>query len=249
MLPGSALLPGALLALGFLVPTAAAAQAEEGTTTLTVEVRDVGERPLAGARVELVGRGARAVTDATGRARLEGVGGGSTTIAVQLLGYSTARATMILPRTGAAAASFALEPDPVRLAAVDVVAPAPHLPLAGTGFYTRRKAGIGTFLTRADIESARPRSLSDFIRRRVSGVELTPGIAGTAHASMRGNVSRDCPIQFYLDGAQTLSLEVDDVKPYDVEGLEIYRGAASVPAVFNKGTAACGTIVVWTKGR
>jgi hypothetical protein len=177
------------------------------------------------------------------------VGAGSATIVVQLLGYSTERATMILPLAGAAAASFVLDPQPVRLAALDVRAPAPHLPLAGTGFYSRRKAGIGTFLTRADIESARPRSLSDFLRRRVSGVELTPSIAGTAHASMRGNVTRDCPIQFYLDGVQTLGLEVDDVKPYDVEGLEIYRGAASVPVAFNKGTAACGAIVVWTKGR
>jgi hypothetical protein len=191
----------------------------------------------------------RAVTDAAGRARLRGVGAGSTTIVVQLLGYSTERATMILPLAGAAAASFVLDPQPVRLAALDVRAPAPHLPLAGTGFYSRRKAGIGTFLTREDIESARPRSLSDFIRRRVSGVELTSGIAGTAHASMRGNIARDCPIQFYLDGVQTLALEVDDVKPYDVEGLEIYRGAASVPVAFNRGTAACGAIVVWTKGR
>jgi hypothetical protein len=232
------------------VPIApAAAQARAGAAALTVEVRGSSGRPLAGARVELPGLRARAVTDAAGRARLEGLRPGSATIVVSLLGYSTARATMVLPRTGAAEMRFALEPEPVRLAAVQVRAPAQLLPLTATGFYARRKAGIGTFLTRADIEAVRPRSLSDFLRRRVTGVDLTPSIGGTAHASMRGNVGRDCPIQFFLDGVQTLAYEVDDVKPYDIEGLEIYRGAASVPVAFNKGTAACGAIVVWTKGR
>jgi hypothetical protein len=249
MLPGSSLLSGALLALGLLAPLSpAAAQAGGGATTLAVAVRGSDGRPLAGAQVQLPGLRARAVTDASGRARLDGLRPGSATIIVQLLGYSTERATMILPLSGAAEASFTLEPQPVQLAAVRVRA-APPLPLVGTRFYSRRKAGIGTFLTRAEIESARPRSLSDFLRGRVAGVDLTPAIAGTAHASMRGNVGRDCPIQFYLDGVQTLAYEVDDVKPYDVEGLEIYRGAASVPVIFNKGTAACGAIVVWTKGR
>lgn len=246
---GSSYLPGALLALAMVAPIGPSpARAQGGEAALIVNVRTTDGRILEGASVQLLGGAARGETGPAGTVRLDGLGAGTRTLLVQFLGFASSQSTLVLPLAGSVEVSVMLVPQPVRMAEVRVRAPE-VLPLEGTGFYTRRRAGIGTFVTRAQIESARPRALSDFLRGRVAGVDLSPAVAGTAHASMRGNVTRDCPIQFYLDGVQTIALGVDDVKPYDVEALEIYRGAASIPVVFNKGTAACGVIAVWTKGK
>jgi hypothetical protein len=248
MSKGSSHLTGALIALAIAAPIGGPtlASAQGGAASLLVHVYTVEGQPLEGASVLVLGTGTRGITDASGAVRLEGVAGGSRTLVAQFLGFAPARSTLVMPLSGSAEVSVSLSPRPIHLA--EVQAPIPvRRPLEGTGFYRRQESGIGTFVTRAEIESARPRALSDFLRGRVSGVDLTPAVAGTAHASMRGNVSRNCPIQFYLDGVQTLGLGVDDVKPYDVEGMEIYRGAASIPVAFNKGTAVCGVIAVWTK--
>ena len=43
-------------------------------------------------------------------------------------------------------------------------------------------------------------------------------------------------------------MEVDEIRAQDIHGIEIYRGAATVPAQFAKsGLTQCGAIVVWTK--
>jgi hypothetical protein len=245
---GSSHLKGALIALAIAAPIGGPtlASAQGGAASLLVHVHTEDGRALTGASVQVLGTGARGITDSSGTVRLDGVSSGTRTLVAQFLGFAPARSTLVVPLGGSAEVSLSLTPRPIHLA--EVRAPVPvRRPLEGTGFYKRRESGIGTFVTRAEIESARPRALSDFLRGRVSGVDLTPAVAGTAHASMRGNISRNCPIQFYLDGVQTLGLGVDDVKPYDVEGMEIYRGAASIPVAFNKGTAACGVIAVWTK--
>lgn len=245
---GSSHLKGALIALAIAAPIGGPtlASAQGGAASLLVQVYMEDGRPLRGASVQVLGSAARGITDARGAVRLEGVAGGTRTLVTQFLGFAPARSTLVVPLSGDVEVRVSLSPRPIHLAEVRARIP-DRRPLDGTGFYKRRESGIGTFVTRADIESARPRALSDFLRGRITGVDLTPAVAGTAHASMRGNISRDCPIQFYLDGVQTIGLGVDDVKPYDVEGLEIYRGAASIPVAFNKGTAACGVIAVWTK--
>ena len=52
-----------------------------------------------------------------------------------------------------------------------------------------------------------------------------------------------------MDGTLTGNMLMDEVRPEDVEGLEIYRGAASLPPEFNKGSAMCGAVVIWTRDR
>lgn len=56
-----------------------------------------------------------------------------------------------------------------------------------------------------------------------------------------------CPIQYYVDGTFVALFNIDEILPGDVEGMEIYRGAATIPAEYNKGTAICGLILIWTR--
>ena len=39
----------------------------------------------------------------------------------------------------------------------------------------------------------------------------------------------------------------DYVLPIEIAGIEVYRGAASLPAEFSGSDARCGAIVIWTK--
>lgn len=219
---------------------------QQGAATLTVTVLSgATSRPLQGARVSVQGLGLQGTTDAAGRVRLRGLAAGSRTVSVQFLGFSPVQTSVMLPLEGALDLAVELEPRPVQLAELRVRAKRPSI-LYSNGFYTRKRDGSGTFLTRQEIQRTRPRHLSDVLRR-LPGVELTPLAGGTARASMRGNSNRNCPIQYYLDGVLTGFFNADDVAPDDVEGVEIYRGAASIPPQFNRGTALCGVVVIWTR--
>ena len=39
----------------------------------------------------------------------------------------------------------------------------------------------------------------------------------------------------------------DYVLPSEIAGIEVYRGAASLPAEFSGYDARCGAVVIWTK--
>ncbi len=93
-----------------------------------------------------------------------------------------------------------------------------------------------------------PRFMSDVLRR-VAGVSLqSTALGGTSRASMRGTkVLGSCPIQYYIDGVPAIGFNIDDMPARDVEGMEIYRGASEVPPEFNRYTALCGVIVIWTR--
>lgn len=135
--------------------------------------------------------------------------------------------------------------QPVLLRSVQVTAPA--WPLRDSGFFARRKAGLGTFFVRAEIERMRARSLSDVLRR-VAGVSHASTASGRTRATMRSS-GQPCAVQHFIDGVMTSPMEADAIPARDVEGVEIYRGAATVPPAFNRGTALCGVIVVWTRTR
>jgi hypothetical protein len=66
-----------------------------------------------------------------------------------------------------------------------------------------------------------------------------------------GKVAAPCILRLVLDGlALPAGTSVDEVKPEEVAGIEIYTGPASMPvelAHFQE-DSWCGTVVIWTKG-
>jgi hypothetical protein len=88
--------------------------------------------------------------------------------------------------------------------------------------------------------------------RMIPGARLTP-IRGTGYSALRfsraqmGN--RDCPPQYWVDGVKAWNLNIDDIVPQDVEGIEVYSGASTVPPQFNtkEGTTICGVVLIWTR--
>ncbi|HZI42111.1 MAG TPA: carboxypeptidase regulatory-like domain-containing protein [Gemmatimonadaceae bacterium] len=117
-------------------------------------------------------------------------------------------------------------------------------------FYDRSSRGFGHFVTREQIEKRNPMNLSDMMRT-IPGARLIPMRNG-GQAALRFNRAmggRDCPPQYWVDGVKTYALNIDDIIPQDVEGIEIYEGASSIPPQFNtkEGTTICGVVLIWTR--
>lgn len=236
-----------LVRLAVLVVSALAIPLHAGAqlTVLEVRVRDaVSAEPLARVEVRVGGLGVEGVTNERGELHLRAVPAGERTVEATLLGYAPGRASIVIPAEGRAEIAIELEPSPVELDAVEVVAEGGLL--EQHGFFERRERGQGTFFTRAEIDRKRPRYLSDVLRG-VPGISLTPTRTG-ARAALRG-ARPGCAIQYYLNGIHAPHFDVDQVLPNDVEGLEIYRGAATIPPAFNRGTAVCGVVLIWTRAK
>src|SRR5262249_26101003 len=112
--------------------------------------------------------------------------------------------------------------------------------------------GFGHFVTREQIEARNPSNLSDLMRL-IPGTRLTQSrVGGTS--TLRFNRAtmgpgRDCPPQYWVDGIKSWALNIDDIRPQDVEGIELYSGPSSLPPQFNtkEGSTVCGVVLIWTR--
>ena len=107
------LLTTALLVLG---STALAAQAG----SIHGRVADPAGAPLPRAQVSVEGTGLRGTSDEQGRYDIRGVGAGTFTVRVRLLGYVPQSARVTVPDGGSAEQNFAMTAQAIALAPVDV---------------------------------------------------------------------------------------------------------------------------------
>lgn len=236
-------------ALFLLALSAGRASAQQETGLLVVTVRSTaGAHPIPGARVQVVGTQASGVTDAAGVVRLAGVPLGVHAVEAGRLGYATRFAMAKMEAGTAASLSFSLDVEAIPVAEIRVGARRRPDYLVQMGFERRRQAGMGSFITRKELERQNPRFLSDALRM-VAGVTISPMRTGEGYASMARTGGRPgCPIQYFVNGLLIgPGFNIDDIAASDVEALEIYRGASQLPPEFNRRNAACGVIVVWTR--
>ena len=127
------------------------------------------------------------------------------------------------------------------------------------GFERRRGRGLGVFLTAVDLERRSPRVLSDALVN-INGTRLMErgkgkvliSARGLAPSSQGGAMSAaPCMLRLIVDGMSLpAGTSVDEIKPEDVAGIEIYVGAATLPvelAHFQE-DSWCGAVLVWTRG-
>ncbi|CAN5871835.1 hypothetical protein BH23GEM7_BH23GEM7_20570 [soil metagenome] len=234
------------VSLSLLCAPATAQQASTAALSVTVTNAATGEH-LRGAQVILLATGLGGITNETGVLLLDGMAPGARTVEVRYLGFAPERAAVLLRNDHTAELDFALQVRPVALAALRVKVHKKTRRLELTGFERRKARGFGTFITRQDIEARQPQRMSDVLRN-VPGIHLaSTGFSDSRASMLRSTPSRRCPIQYYMDGVQVFAFNIDDVRPHDIEGLEIYKGASEVPPDFNRGTALCGVIVIWTR--
>ena len=123
------------------------------------------------------------------------------------------------------------------------------------GLEQRRAIGAGHFIMRDDIEERVGASNLGDLMRGVPGVRVRRtggGISGNYTVQLRqaANLANEaCAPQIWMDG---ISIGADqalfaEILPWNIEAVEVYRGASEVPGEFSGGNARCGVIVVWTR--
>lgn len=132
--------------------------------------------------------------------------------------------------------------------------------LAGNGFYERYEKGRGQFITREQIEQRNARSLAD-VFSNLRGVRMVWGTRGGDAILRAGggagalSSERACHPTLYLDGVlirrggnEEPDIIIEQVeRPERVEAIEVYTGAAQLPAAFGGTDNVCGAILIWTR--
>jgi hypothetical protein len=236
------LLHGALA----LVPQRLAAQDGAGSVVVTVRSELTAQR-LRGVEVTVHGLPFRWITDRNGIARIKGLPIGDQTLTARVAGYTTTQTLLSLGAGEMSLVMVELTPDAVQLDSIEVAGSPRSRQLDRHGFYRRKITGPGVFLDRQALLKGSPRSFPEALRR-VAGVSISPGRFSDARVSMgRSGGSQRCAIQYFLDGMPVHAYDPNHMMLEAVEGVEVYRGASEVPPQYNRGTALCGVIVIWTR--
>lgn len=226
-----------------------AAPAPLGTAVLVGTVASTAGKPLEGAQVLLLGTRLAARTDERGAFRLAGLPAGTQSVEIREIGYSPRRFAVDLTPHRESRLRAVLDERAQVLEAIEVRArKGSGIP----GFDERQKRGLGTYVTRADIEKRGSINTTDLFRT-LPGVQVVwDGSEYVVQMARSTTVGYSCPVQYYIDGTPFLASSTEDLdnllRPDDIQAIEIYKSAAETPIEF-QGTdgGPCGTIVIWTK--
>jgi hypothetical protein len=255
----ASLLRRAALAVLALAVTAAPAHAQRryGRSVLLVTVTDEAGKPVQRAYVTVAGTEYGDLTDAQGQARVTGIAEGGRLVQVSRQGFAFGRVAAEFSGHDTVRAAVKLTPQPIELAGVTATSWGRSMRLRQNGFYQRMRAGLGAFMARDRIDQLQPYRTTD-IFRYMRGFMVVPAGHGARWmvVSSRGPVSlstRACVPKVYVDGMLTAPTAADQadilelVPPQDLEAVEAYSGAATIPAEYNPTGSACGVILLWTR--
>lgn len=237
---------GALVLLGGAA-AAARAQARPTAGTLTGVVHDSAGTPISDVEITATKQVTTVRSDSVGRFTLSAIPVGSIELSFRRLAFAPVVVTIEIPATDTTDIEVTLTVVAQKLNGVVVQAHAPKRRVL-EAFESRRRAGIGYFVTRAQIEQRHPYQLSDMLRR-IPGLNVIPGFNGRMTLRFARVGGSNCSPQYFLDGIQATGFTIDEVPPGDVEGVELYGGASGVPPEYNRlnGTSNCGTVLIWTR--
>jgi carboxypeptidase family protein/TonB-dependent receptor-like protein len=177
---------------------------------------------------------------------------GELELTIRRLGYKPQTQTIVLSGGDRDSVKIELVGQPELLRAMQIDEVERHRRQGVEDFYVRRARGIGTFISREQLEELRSIQPTDALRN-VPGIQLIRTRDGNNSVRFTGVSSinrRDCPPTLWLDGQRVPGMELDQIPARDIEGIELYRGASTTPAQFwqgNTSNAFCGTIVVWSR--
>ena len=205
--------------------------------------------PIGQVGVRLTGTTINALTDREGRFVFGRLPIGEYQLRADHIGYSSNSATL-RPLRDDLDALIWLAPEAIPLQPIVVTAFSRRL--EHVGFYDRQKRGVGTFISRKQIETMSVHNASDLLRS-VPSLRLIPQ-PRRANNQVRGTRG-NCRFAYIVDGARTLTdFEMDNIAAYAIEGIELYNGQAEVPAAFRGhapsdggSVGVCGVIAIWTR--
>lgn len=253
--PAAALLRG-LLAAVLLLALPASLDAQGFRVRLTGMVVDALGNPVPRVDIVVMGTSFRTLTDTSGKFVLAGLDKGPALVMFRRLGYAPQMMNLNL---GADEPPMLveLEREAQVLEGVRVEARGSR-----QGNYVGKMKEFGermsspvyprsSFMTREEISRGTVR-LGDAIRRFQGFRIYRVGGGRERVTSSRGPVSinQRCEPLIFIDGifhSTADQFDLDGVVVSELEGIEVYRGNASIPARYNLPNAACGVIGLWTR--
>jgi hypothetical protein len=186
-------------------------------------------------------------TNDKGRFRFTGVPAGDVEVSVRRLGYEPQKLNVVVGR-GSDTLRFVLAPRAMTLDAVEVERESRRM-FWIEDFHRRRINGMGSYVSREEIEARRPSHTSDVLRH-LPGIRFVAlqGRTGVRFVSSAGT-RRDCIPMIWVDGQRAPGMEVDEITVTNIEGIELYNGPSTTPLQFSQSSSlrTCGTIVIWTR--
>jgi hypothetical protein len=223
--------------------------------------------PLPGAEITIPALNLGGRTDSLGRFLFKGIPKGVFRVNIRRVGYNAIAINARFSGLDTLAADFALTPNAVSLDTVNV---------EGTTrvygkyleFEDRRIHSAGAFLTRADIDKERNRSLGEIVSR-LPGIRLNrfgaeSAVASTRYGSgqsrggdamdRRKGAPRGCYAQVYVDDVRVFGSDpgealfnINSIPPSTIEGIEYYPSRSETPIQYASYRAECGTLLIWTR--
>ncbi len=213
------------------------------------------DAPVTAAAVSLMGRFREVQTNRQGGFLLDDVPVGVYELSVRHLGYAPLRHMVNVARGATTEVQIGLVPSPLEME--PLVATVVRLRrLEIKGFYERKRwgelLGLGAFYTVTDIERRNPVIISDMIMEEASirrACRLGSRTCRLYTTRLATGFGSRCLMQIYLDGFLISDQGEADlwVSPVEIAGVEVYKGAASMPAEFTGSGSRCGVVVIWTK--
>ena len=209
-------------------------------------------QPLSGVEVTIAATSRSATTDSSGAFALRDVAVGRYDVVVRKVGYQQISPAITV--TGAADPEELLRLVPVAtdLAKVTVTAPGTNRRLLAFEAHRAARMG-GSFLTAAELEKERGRSLGDVLQR-VMGTDIVRGMGGQAWFAtrrgydsirylpqvsevdrQRGASSGRCYAAVVLNsvfvyrGTGDELFDINTLAPDEILAIEVYRGGATMP--------------------
>jgi len=219
--------------------------------TLRAVIVDSTGRPVQGAEVSIFAQARRSRSDSLGRVQFDALQLGTVELSVRRLGYHANTKTALVSGAPRDSVMVILATEITSLDQVDVNAIGAH-PFF-KGFEQRRAQGIGTFLTKEQIESQNTSTPSDLFRMvpQVVLVKVSGGLGirfPSGRTSIRSGPMSMCQPMIWVDGQRAPGLEIDDLRKDDIVAVELYRGVSVTPPQFaTGGVTQCGAVVVWTR--
>ncbi len=229
------------MTVGFVTTAAAQTPARVGGVVLDRDSR----RPVAGARVAVLGATEATTTDSAGRFELNRVAAGVRVLQARSIGYLVGSWLVDVGEGQAFQGTFELEPRTIEVPGVTITADAAANWRSEAGFERRRANGNGVFIGREDIRRRRPATITDLLRG-VPGVVTTCTSRGCVIQMARSTLL--CRPEYFLDGhPATFATGANfPISVSSIRGVEVYRSEFEVPSEFQKINLRCGIIAIWT---
>jgi hypothetical protein len=206
-------------------------------------------------KAQIVSLNDRAIwrTDDAGIIVVTALHSGPNVFTIRHLGFAPITTTLNVREHDTLKVHVVLSPAAQVLEPVDIKARASaDRPLSA--FDERRLHSVGGhFITWADIQRQQPFETLDLFRGMLGVRVIRPPNGDAIVESTRGVgvMGGTCPLRVGLDGivfGNTIDFSVNDVSPREIYGIEIYSGAATIPAQYLAATSggSCGLIMIWT---